>query len=518
MAVREEAPRYHSSGVGRRDFMQLLAAAGALAGLTGCQVQTSVPQVGQTTGVGLQIPDAAKNFPSGQVSLRFLDGGPGPKSYFFDQFLAAYEEKHPNVTVQHDELPNQKIAELLPLQLRNGDVSELIFVPPNVPLSQLVASGHLAPLDDVIPDFGQWKENVPFGILVAGIEVFDGKTYAVAPGSNRRSTLLLHNSEYMNAAGYDPASEPLTWDDFRTAAKKITQAGNGDYYGLITPGVYMGVVFNLSELAGVHGSSGFDWKTGQYNFHADEMIALIELLQAIQADGSLFPGWASLKDEEARAQMAQGAAGMLMSGPWNFPVWKEQNPDFGYGVSRLPAPSDHGDLAAGYEVGGSNWFSVYSKAGPDQTVVAGDMLRYLGTENGQRAWGTLTGAADPPWSSDVMGEIIDSGELDEPNSTALKIFEDTVRLAPSPLIRNPDNQQVQLALVAAKPNLGQVVQGILTGELTDPAAALRELSSKSEKALEDAIATAVSQGAAVSRDDWVFPDWDPSRDFGEADY
>lgn len=59
--------------------------------------------------------------------------------------------------------------------------------------------------------------------------------------------------------------------------------------------------------------------------------------------------------------MAQGAAGMLLSGPWNFPVWKAQNPTFKSGVSRLPGP------AAGfinYPVGGSCARTASGPLGP----------------------------------------------------------------------------------------------------------------------------------------------------------
>jgi multiple sugar transport system substrate-binding protein len=284
----------------------------------------------------------------------------------------------------------------------------------------------------------------------------------------------------------------------------------------------MGVVFDLAQLAGVHVADvrgdGIDWTTGQFNFHADGMVELMELLLAVKADGSLFPGWASLKDEQSRAQMAAGVAGMTFSGPWNFPVWKDQNPGFKYGVARLPVPAGVQNPSVPYAVGGSNQFAVHAGATAESKAIAGDILYNLGTASGQRAWNRLTGAADPAWSEDALKDIVNSGVIDEPNKTALRIFDQTVRLAPSPLIRNPQTEKVELALVAAKPNLGQVVQGILTGQLPDPAKALRALSDRSEKALDDAIAKARSQGAQVSRDDWRFPNWDPTKDYGESDY
>jgi multiple sugar transport system substrate-binding protein len=505
--------------VERRQLIKGFGGLGLGAVLTGCGVSTSNSGGGpKAPSFDFDLPDTGAKLPTADTTIRWLNGGPGPKTYFFNEFNAAYQKKHPNIKVQYDELPNNKIAETLPIQLRNGDVADAFFVI-DVPLSELVAGGRLAALDDVIPNFAEWKKNFPFGTLVPGVQVFDGKTYAITPSSDRRSTLLLYNSDYMSKAGLDPAAKPFTWEEFRAAAKKLTEQGKGEYYGLMLPQVFMGVVFDLAQLSGVRiadvRGDGIDWRTGEYNYHHEGMVALIELLLALKADGSLFPGWASLKDEQARARMAQGDAGMILSGPWNFPVWKEQNPGFKYGVARLPGPAT-GYIP--YAVGGSNQFAVYANATADRKAIAGDMFYYLGTDSGQRAWNRLTGAADPAWSPQAMKDAIGSTVIDTPNRAALKIFDETVRLAPSPLVRNSANEKVELAFVAPKPNLGQVVQGILTGQLTDVRKALKGLSDKSEKALNDAIGKAKSQGANVSRDDWRFANWDPSKDYAEADY
>jgi multiple sugar transport system substrate-binding protein len=63
-----------------------------------------------------------------------------------------------------------------------------------------------------------------------------------------------------------------------------------------------------------------------------------------------------------------------------------------------------------------------------------------------------------------------------------------------------------------------VVQGIFTGQLEDPKAAMLDLQDRADAELERAIKAAQDKGAQVSRDDWVFPNWDPTRDYTEADY
>src|SRR6185312_12976653 len=94
-------------------------------------------------------------------------------------------------------------------------------------------------------------------------DIFNGKTYAMQTTSPKRTTLNLYNADYMQKAGYDPAGKPMTWSDFRAAAKKITEQGQGKYYGVIIGGSqassWSGFLNDLGALAGAAGGE-FNWK------------------------------------------------------------------------------------------------------------------------------------------------------------------------------------------------------------------------------------------------------------------
>ena len=75
------------------------------------------------------------------------------------------------------------------------------------------------------------------------------------------------------------------------------------------------------------------------------------------------------------------------------------------------------------------------------------------------------------------------------------------------------------AYVDPTPNLAQAVQGLFAGQLTDVKATLQAAADARNKALDDAIAKAKAAGAEVSRDDFVFANWQPmAKDYGPADY
>jgi multiple sugar transport system substrate-binding protein len=86
-----------------------------------------------------------------------------------------------------------------------------------------------------------------------------------------------------------------------------------------------------------------------------------------------------------------------------------------------------------------------------------------------------------------------------------------VRFGPQPGLRNPDASQVKLP--AVKPDESEIVRGLFTGQLTDVAQVLRDLDAAKQQALETAIADAQAAGAKVSIDDFVFADWDPTKDY-----
>ena len=85
-------------------------------------------------------------------------------------------------------------------------------------------------------------------------------------------------------------------------------------------------------------------------------------------------------------------------------------------------------------------------------------------------------------------------------------------------MRNPDTARALLALQPVEPTLKTVVQGIFTGQVKNIKKALKSLQDSNDRALDNAVRTAVKQGAKVSRDDWKFPNWVPGRNYTAADY
>ena len=88
-----------------------------------------------------------------------------------------------------------------------------------------------------------------------------------------------------------------------------------------------------------------------------------------------------------------------------------------------------------------------------------------------------------------------------------------MRLGPMVPVRNPAASRVAFERRPLTPDLGQLVQGILAGQIDDVPAAMEDLQSRANAELERAIGAAQEQGAEVTRDDFIFADWDPTAEY-----
>lgn len=522
MNQRQSYTRAVKAGINRRSFLGLTSGvAGAFAlGAAGCGARPGE----STDAAQINIPDTGAKLPGEAVTLRWMDTGDAKKA-FWNQFWPKYMQKHPNITVKYDGIPGPDINEVLPLAFRNKtapDVFSLtaLFVPANV-----VQSGWVAPLDDALPNFDTWKAAFPANTLIDGIHVFDGKTYSFPVASNKRyENLLLTNTEMLKRADIDLGDTVPSWNEVRDAAKKITKAGNGRFYGLVLNGEPAGLENLILALAHVAGQPnvgglgfGINPLTGKYVYTSDEVLAALDLLRAIDDDGSILPGWHSIKGNDGGPRVPRGDAGMMLSGwsgPWIPALWEQQDRSFDYGAYPAPVPDGVDPLplrANAADLGNSFWLSANSKV----KEVAGDIFSYIGSAEGQTRWGHFAGISNPSVFPDALKSM---RERATPGGRKVLEIGESMVLAPAPVLGNPAISKVAANLKLPSPTFAETLAGVVIGEIADAKKALKDVQDRTERALDAAFAAAKKQGAEASRDDLTFGNWDPRKDYTKADY
>ena len=515
------------SELSRRTFLRYTGMAAAGGFLAACAPAAPAPAAAPTAAVpqvcnpgDICIPAATTTLPTDAVTYRWLDSG-DTKAVFWREFFEKYETAHPNISVEYDGLPWNEIAKIVPLGVQNGNLHDVFSIPQGLTSAQAYGEGWLRAYDDLLPNLEEIKAGYPAGTFIEGINVFDGKTYCLPHSTSKRTgTMLLYNNDYLQEAGYDPTNEQMTWEDYRAAAKKVTENGAGSYYGVILGGNQLGrwgaVVGDLARTAGRSFVGDtidhLDLLTGEYLFATDEYIAAMELLLAMNDDGSFFPGYLSINAPQARAQIAQGAAGMILQGLWCLPQWKAENPDFNWNTAHIPVadPANISPLHVSTATGNEMW--LYS--GSEYPEISADIMQYWVSLDGQYAWNRVAGVSDPGYNPQAMS----TASEDPRELKALEVQSQLFRVGPSPLIRNQDVALVSAELKSVTPNFNEVIQGLMAGQLTDVKQEFQDLLERSSAELDRAIKAAQDKGANVSRDDYVFSNWDPAVDYTEADY
>lgn len=439
---------------------------------------------------------------------------------WWDQFLPleslhrslwdAYQAEHPDVTVEYTVYNPQEQGQALQLAYESDqmpDVHSLAGL--GVPASQLVDAGWFQPL----ANGEEFASVLPEGSLLEGMTTFDGAIYSFPLFSFRQYTSLnWFNKELMEGAGVDPETGPQTWDEFRQAAKTITENGGGQVFGWIQGLNFperLGV--HVEELAQTAGAPGaIDHTTGEYAYASDPFIQAIEFLLSLQEDGSVFPASSTLDARTGRARWATGTAGMFLDGPWNIGVVNQEFTDFvdKVGVAPIPTPSADDAFIHKGPTGGVFWISSQSQ----HPEIATDILKLFTSPD--YYIGLAERMDQPPLDLSAVAQA----DVHPTYQRAMELYEERVRLAPSPIVRNPAVAQVNARMKDVHPDLGEIVQGVFSGDVTDYKTALQTFNDQMTAERDAAIAAVAAEGVEVSIDDWVFADWTPGEDFTSDKY
>jgi ABC-type glycerol-3-phosphate transport system substrate-binding protein len=291
-------------------------------------------------------------------------------------------------------------------------------------------------------------------------------------------------------------------------AAQITKAGNGNFYGMgigIRDARHMSSWFDLPCLAGAPGLYEIDYRIGRFTFGTDSAYArIVKLLLGLKSDGSVYPNESVRDDSNLYIFFAQGKYAMFMCGSWAIGNLKQEFPDFqNYRVISLPIP-DEGRKGGMLATPGVGTFCMSSQTKhPNEAWLLLDWLSSRGFHERMMTKGL---------NLSVYPELLTPAYIADRHKW--QAYEAAVKytvFGPSPPVRNP-----QTALVAPKPvspDVGDVLIGIYTGQITDWQKALKDLEARKQTAFEAAIQQVREAGANVSLDDFVFPDWDPMQNY-----
>lgn len=424
-----------------------------------------------------------------------------PIAPLFEKEWADYGSAN-GVTVAHTVMNPADMMQALQLAFRSEQAPDVLSVPaPLATLNQLASAGWFAPATDALHLDKPFQKDV----LFQGLTNFDGKVYSFPLFTFRQhATALWSLKDKIDVDG----NAIRGWDQIRKVAKDATKGG---VYGILLPIQFTGRmeqhVNDLSQMIG--GAGPVDWKTGAYNYAADEYVETIKQLLSFQQDGSLHPASSSLDARQGRTRWAAGEAAMFTDGPWNSGVIANSFAPVlpNVAVSGTPVGDGSGHVHMP-PTPGTFWISSQCK-NPD---VASALLNLFTSDE---FYIKLAERMDqPPLSLDAVAKA----NVDQTYKDVVGSYADSVRLGPEPVIRNADVGKVYAEMKAVSPALGEIVQGAFAGAFDDPKPMLQQFSDQMSAERDRAIKAVNDAGGKVSVDDWKFDNWDPTADFTPDKY
>jgi multiple sugar transport system substrate-binding protein len=147
----------------RRTALRLAGgtAAAVVAGSALSNTATTTAQTPAATPVAIRIVPTGAQLPTEPTTFTWMARGAGSKAIFLKQLFPAYEQAHPNITIQYEGLPPAELTRVLPLGIRNGNAPDAFEATDTIPVYQMVREGWVRPIDDILPNFEAWKQTVP---------------------------------------------------------------------------------------------------------------------------------------------------------------------------------------------------------------------------------------------------------------------------------------------------------------------------------------------------------------------
>ncbi|WP_420112607.1 ABC transporter substrate-binding protein, partial [Pseudactinotalea sp.] len=417
-----------------------------------------------------------------------------------DEWAVTYSETL-GVTIEHTYNEPGAATEALQLANQSNQLPDVYTPLVGLPIPALVEAGWIHEI--TVSD--ETRARLPEGTFVEGLSMLDGKIYGMPTFTDKQFVgIAWYNARIQEELGFEP---PTSYDELIAALQLVADDGT---YAPITmalgaTGRMREQIDDLAQAGGFPGFTGLRFDTGEYEYHHDSYINAIELYKEISDKGFLLPGSNSFQIPDARGRWAAGEIAFHMDGPYSPGAVRSLNADMlpDMAIAGMPTPNGE-DVVATKGARGADWVV----GGTTQMAeLASQLVETFTQEDYQTA--LAAGMDQPP----ILLDVVADADVIEPYAWLVEEFRTRVFRAPQPIVKNVEVAKVNAKQAPVAPELGDVIQGYLGGEITDLRQALVDLSDANSAALDEAIESAVAEGAEVSRADWEFPDWERGVDY-----
>ncbi len=493
----------------RRNFLKVAAGA-TFATATACAVPSTSTSESSSTAVDTSSSVSSDSASSDEIIkltiVDWSDSSSENRAVFHEEFKVT----HPNVEIEYTPMTSEQFATTIVSLLKSGDAPDLFPIPSGsgMTMTMAVEEGWYLPLSDYIEEefFDQMLESS----FVEGATMVDGKIYSIPEGYALSSSVIYYSKPLFAEAGIEKI--PETYSEFKDVCQKISEIDGA--YGLIDAGSQtarldlMARAFIGRAGGKINLSDSILTCDGETAYASPEAIAFFDLLEELYAGGCVHPDMAPLNAPEAREYFAQEQAGFIMQGVWCIPVWTTNNPDFEYGAMKVPYPDGFNESNGGVAASVADpWHAIYS--GSKHPEMAAEYLKCLYSEEYSYQGANVEMGNNVSVLPTINDEYLTNALMKEFYACAMEMSKDI----PDASIVDPNVLNIYGEIVAVQPSFGDIVQGVLTGSITDATPYLETLNEKTTAEWKRA-----AEVLGIDYSVFEFENWTMAENFTQDDY
>ncbi|MGV9799295.1 ABC transporter substrate-binding protein [Mycobacterium sp. NPDC003449] len=395
---------------------------------------------------------------SGPVEIAVWHGYQDTEGEAFKSLIAQYNKEHPDVKVNELYSSNDLVLQKVLTAVRGGSAPDVAYmfgswspniakIPQVVDMSEVVSEPDWN-WDDFYP---AEREAATVGDKVVGVPALVD------------NLAIVYNKKLFADAGVAPPTASWTWDDFRSAAAKLTDPSKGQYGWLIPADGSEDTVWHYVPMLWEAGGDILSADNEHAAFNSDAGVKALTVLQKMAVDDKSL--YLDTTNENGPKLMNSGKVAMLVTGPWDL----SQVSDIDYGVQVMP--SFAGSAGAHQTISGPDNWVVFNN-GDQRKQAATDFVKWLTAPEQVRTFSLATG--DLPTRLSVGQDQAFRDQLDEKLPGSAVFVEN---LANVKKVRPAVEQYPAISEA-----LGQSIVSVMLGK-EQPAAALDSAAQATDAAL-----------------------------------
>jgi multiple sugar transport system substrate-binding protein len=395
---------------------------------------------------------------SGPTEIAVWHGYQDTEGDAFKALVAQYNKEHPDVKVSELYSSNDLVLQKVLTAVRGGSAPDVAYMfgswSPNIAQIQQVVDM----ADEVSKPEWKWDDFYPGEREAATV----GDKVVGVPALVD-NLAIVYNEKLFAEAGIAPPTPTWTWDDFRSAAAKLTDASKGQYGWLIPADGSEDTVWHYLPMLWEAGGSILTPDNEHAAFNSPAGVKALTVLQQMAVtDKSLY---LDTTNENGPKLMNSGKIGMLVTGPWDL----SQLSDIDYGVQILPTFAGAGGTHQTIS-GPDNW--VVFDNGDKKKRAAIDFVKWLTAAEQVKTFSAATGDLPTRTSVGQDQAFVDQLNQKLPGTATFVQNLSNVKTIRPTVQQYPDVSEA----------LGQAIVAVMLGK-DQPGAALKTASDAADTAL-----------------------------------